>query len=50
MRNVISKNKHAKDPNNPIHKNDMLMAEETLDRLIEMFKSERSGLTPEEVP
>ena len=50
MRSVISKKKYQRDQNNPIHKTDLMQAEETMDRLVEMFKSERLKLTPEEVP
>eukprot|EP00347_Sterkiella_histriomuscorum_P014586 403360318 len=50
LKQVRSKNRNSKDPDNPIHKNDMLQFEETLERLIEQYKKGRQELPPEEVP
>ena len=50
LKSVKSKHKLNRNPDNPIHKSDLIQAEETLERLIEQFRSLRKELKPEEVP
>jgi len=50
LRSVRSMQKLEADPNNPVHRTDLTLYEESYERYIEQFKALRTKLIPDEVP